>query len=385
MSAPLNFYTPKVGGGLATFKGSEITLRTSDPIKLIEDTEIEDIPTDDPFVLISSLWPYVSAGLFLVNISLYYVVVKKVMDPKKYLKRIKADRNLVNLIRAAGVDENDLNSLAAKRMLVKNVKTIDDIQTLQKSTMNQHIKNALFFNSLIKFLVFITIGLRMWDILHKTSGTMIAQTVAADRKDTDLYIQTIVLNAYLQLKVLPLIFQGLTKLALIVVKGKVPALAGRNNLKLAEPALAGVGSICASRLLTSYVTPEVLQSLRFNLVTVVQTIMPADRFTPEQLLKMQTTSSGISKILKQMIGISSPAKTPLDVILAQQSRLTEFIITTQKALLESFSIIRFAAIMTAGVTVSELLVALADVCSKKNNIPNKVTPLAINNKNNARN
>jgi hypothetical protein len=170
-----------------------------------------------------------------------------------------------------------------------------------------------------------------------------------------------------------------------LARGKVPALAGRNNMKLVEPALAGVGSICASRLLTSYVTPEILQSLRFNLVTVVQSITPANRFTPEQLLKMQTTSSGITKIIKQMIGISSPAKTPFDVIMAQQGKLNEFITTTQSALLESFSIIRFAAILTAGITVSELLVALADVCSKKNNIPNKVTPLAINNKNNARN
>lgn len=357
------------------------------PIELIMDHDIEDLKTDNPYVLAASLWPYIDAARFILVMVGYFVTEKKVMSAKKFRQQIRSTPGLPELISAGGLNIDTLDKRMAQEFLKRNVQTINDVKRIQKGTLSRQIKNALLLNAVIKFVIYIVIGMNMWNILHETSAQTVSQMVSYNTNDTEQYVETILLNAYLQLKVLPLIFNSLTKIAVSMgvytVKRKLQLNLNKNAIEMATPVIAGVGGLCASRLLTTFVTPEILSTLRFNLVNIIGNIKPYERFTPEQLLKMESASTGISFILKSFIGINanmSRTATPINKIIDYQRSLSEFIKTTQKGLLSSLSVEEFAGILALGVAVTEVLVQLGKYCTKNNMPPLRQTPLALRNR-----
>ena len=390
-STAMQAFTEKSPSGQLVLRGSGPLALTqnkiSNPLDLIMDQDLDKLETDDPYVILASMWPYVEASIFIINMVIHYIREKKVLNPKKYINEILSRPDLVALINSTGIDISKLNYRMAKELSSRNIKTMNDIKTLKRSTVSQQIKNALLFNSIIKFIVFITIALNMWNILHEQASQSVSQMVSYNTNDTTQYIETVMLNAYLQLKVLPLIFKSLTSLTIAFGVKKVERgfrfRLNKSSINMATPVIAGVGSLCASRLLTSYATPEILSTLRFNLLNIVGSIKPHERFTPEQLLKMESASTGMAFIFKSFIGItnSSRGATPINKIIEYQRGLSDFIKKTQKGLLTSLSVIEFAGIIAVGSAVTDLLISIARSCEKQHNIPLKPTPLALENRN----
>jgi len=365
---------------------SLITNKIKNPIDLIMDHDVDELQTDNPYVLASSMWPYINAAKFIFAMTTYFVYEKKVVSAEKYIKRIKSTPGLSELIKASGLNVNSLNRRTARELAERNVQTINDVKLIKKSSLSRQIKNALLFNAIIKFLIFITIGMNMWNILHETASETVSQMVSYNTNDTEQYVETILLNAYLQLKVLPLIFNSLTKIAVSigVVKAKrsFQLNLNKNAVEMATPVIAGVGGLCATRLLTTYATPEILSTLRFNLINIVGNIKPYKRFSPEQLLKMESSSTGISFVLKSFLGISanmSRNATAINKIIEYQESLSKFIKKTQKGLLTSLSVTEFAGVLAAGAAVVELLVQIGKYCEKNNMPPLKQSPLTLRN------
>ena len=359
------------------------------PLEIIMDHNIEDLDTNNPYVLAASLWPYIDAVRFILVMVGYFVTEKKVISATKFRQQIRSTPGLPELISAGGLNIDTLDRRTAKEFLKRNVQTINDVKRIKNSSLSRQIKNALLLNAITKFLIYIVIGMNMWNILHETSAKTVAQMVSYNTNDTEQYVETILLNAYLQLKVLPLIFSSLTKIAVSMGVYKAERSfqfnINKSTIEMATPIIAGVGGLCASRLLTTYITPEILTTLRFNLLNIIGNIKPYERFSPEQLLKMESASTGISFVLKSFIGISanmSRTATPINKIIDYQRSLSEFIKQTQKGLLASLSVAEFAGIMALGAAVTEVLVQLGQYCTKNNMPPLKQNQLAIENRKN---
>ena len=384
-NSPMGKIMLRAGGNLAS-----VVNNVPNPIELIMDHDIEELKTDNPYVLAASLWPYIDAARFILTMTFYYIREKKFgVSEKKIRQRVMSTPGLVELISAAGLSVDKLNGRTIRELSQRNVQTINDVKLIQKSSLSRQIKNALLLNAITKFIIYITIALNMWSILHETASQTVAQMVSYNTNETVQYVETILLNAYLQLKVLPLIFNSLTKIAVSMGVAKAERTLKLNinktAIEMATPLIAGVGGLCATRLLTTYATPEILRTLRFNLVNIVGNIKPYERFSPEQLLKMETATTGISFVLKSFLGLSinmSRTATPINKIMDYQRSLSEFIKQTQKGLLASLSVAEFAGIIAAGAVVTEVLVQLGKYCKKNNMPPLKQNQLAIENRKN---
>ena len=71
-NSPMGKIMLRAGGNLAS-----VVNNVPNPIELIMDHDIEDLKTDNPYVLAASLWPYIDAARFILNMTFYYIREKK--------------------------------------------------------------------------------------------------------------------------------------------------------------------------------------------------------------------------------------------------------------------------------------------------------------------